>query len=148
MRAGRASPYNEAMTIDAPPEPAHFAVAGLLLDALAAHDFDRMATALDPDATLAAVLPGGHRDWRGAHEIAEAFATWFGDAEEFAVVDASVGRVGALLQLRWRLRVRATRRGPGPMVVEQHVYAAVGRGGRIDRMSLLCSGFWPEHGES
>jgi len=28
--------------------------------------------------------------------------------------------------------------------VEQHVYADTGPDGRIERLFLLCSGFWPE----
>jgi hypothetical protein len=63
----------------------------------------------------------------------------------FEVTDASVGEVGALLQLRWRLRLRGARLGDVAMVVEQHAYAATGATGRIERMSLLCSGFWKEH---
>jgi hypothetical protein len=30
------------------------------------------------------------------------------------------------------------------MVVEQHAYARTDPGGRIEHMSLLCSGFWPD----
>ncbi len=130
-----------AMDHDVP----QFAVAGLLLEALAAHDFERLAATLDCDATLSALLPSGHREWRGANDIAGAFELWFGDADEFELVDASVGRIGALIELRWQLRVRAARRGAAAMVVEQHVYAATGRDGRIARLSLLCSGFWPDH---
>jgi hypothetical protein len=125
-------------------DAAHLAVAGALVDAVATHDFDRLTAVLDDEATLAALLPRGFVEWRGAREIVGAFTGWFGDADEFAVIDASVGLVGSLLQLRWRLRVRAARRGDAPMIVEQHAYAAIGARGRIDRISLLCSGFWPE----
>jgi hypothetical protein len=137
------------MPIDASPTTAdapHFAIAGVLIEALAAHDFVRMTRALEADATLSALLPSGHREWSGASAIGGAFEMWFGDAEEFELVDASVGQLGSLLQLRWRLHVRAARRGAGPMIVEQHAYAATGPSGRINRMSLLCSGFWPEPG--
>jgi ketosteroid isomerase-like protein len=130
------------------PSPAHFAVAGLFLDALAAQDFDGLAAALDHDATLCALLPRGYDEWHGATAIAAAFRQWFGDTEAFEVADASVGQVGALLQLRWRLRVKAERRGDGTMVVEQNAFAETGCSGHIQRMSLLCSGFWAEHTES
>ena len=56
-----------------------------------------------------------------------------------------MGQVGALLQLTWRLRLKADRLGEEPMIVEQHVYASTGAGGRIERLTLLCSGFWEEH---
>ena len=137
--------YNCAMSTTAPDATSHFAAAGLLLDALAAHDFARVAAALDTDATLSALLPRGFREWAGADAIAGAFETWFGDVDDFEVADASVGQVGALLQMRWRLRVGGGRFGAAQMVIEQHVYAATGKGGRIEKMSLLCSGFWPEH---
>ncbi len=69
---------------------------------------------------------------------------WFGDAEEFEVVDASVGQVGDRLQLRWRVRVRAARFGDEPMIVEQHAYASTAPTGHIAHLALLCSGFCRE----
>jgi hypothetical protein len=134
-------------TTHASPSPSspHFAVAGTFLDALTAHDFEQLAEALAVDASLCALLPRGFREWRGATEICAQFEQWFGDIEQFEVVDASVGQVGALLQLTWRLRILAERLGDDPMVVEQHVYAATGPSGRVERLSLLCSGFWKEH---
>jgi hypothetical protein len=148
MRAMAASTYNGGMeTTHASPAPSapHFAVAGTFLEALAGHDFEGLATALDPDASLSALLPRGFCEWQGASEICARFETWFGDVDQFEVVDASVGLVGALLQLRWRLRLQGARLGEEPKVVEQHAYAAAGPNGRIHHLSLLCSGFWPEH---
>lgn len=133
-------------TLPTPAASPPFATAGVLLDALAAYDFDRIAEALEPGATLSALLPRGHREWAGAEEIRGAFEMWFGDLDTFAVVDASVGHVGSLLELRWRLHVEGARFGDESMVVEQHVYATTGTDGRINHMRLLCSGFWPQHG--
>jgi hypothetical protein len=73
------------------------------------------------------------------------FERWFGDVEKCEVADAAVGQVGPLLQLRWRIRLQGPRLGNKPMVVEQHAYATTGPNGRIQQMSLLCSGFWDEH---
>ena len=147
MPAGGRPPYNGRMQSDVAIDGPQFAVAGALLEAIGARDLDRIARALDTDAKLRALLPRGLREWSGPTEIAGAFDTWFGDAEGLELVDASIGQVGALLQLRWRLRVRAASRGEGPLVVEQHAYAKTGPSGRICDMSLLCSGFWPEHHE-
>ncbi|MGZ4677350.1 MAG: nuclear transport factor 2 family protein [Acidimicrobiia bacterium] len=130
-------------TIDPTVTP-HFAVAGSFLEALAARDFDRLATTLDDDATLSALLPRGFDEWNGADAIAAAFARWFGSATSFEVADASVGQVGPRLQLRWRVRVLDPSRGEGRMVVEQNVYAETTSEGRIAGMALLCSGFCPE----
>ena len=134
----------DSTTSTAPTSP-HFAVAGIVLAALADHDFDRFDDALAAEASMAALLPRGFREWKGASEICAQFERWFGDVERFEVADATVGQVGALLQLTWRLRLKGERLGEAPMIVEQHVYAATGARGRIERMSLLCSGFWEEH---
>jgi hypothetical protein len=133
------------MTSTEPTSNPHFAVAGALVDALAAGDFDGLAAALDPDATMAALLPRGYVEWHGAGEICATFATWFGNVEEFEVNDATVGQVGELLQLRWRVRVQGDRFGAEPMVAEQCAYASTGPRARIDRIRLLCTGFWNEH---
>jgi len=135
----------DSTTTSPPPVPPHFAVAGIVLDALTAHEFARFDDALDPDASMSALLPRGFREWQGPAEICAQFEQWFGDVERFEVADATVGQVGALLQLTWRLRLKADRLGEEPMIVEQHVYASTGAGGRIERLSLLCSGFWEEH---
>jgi SnoaL-like domain len=138
--------YNIGMSTTQPTANPHFAIAGVLVEALAAHDFDGIAAALEPDATMAALLPGRNGSWEGAADVCRAFATWFGDVDEFEVADVSVGQVGELLQLRWRVRVRGIRFGAEPMIAEQSAYASTGPNGRIDRIRLLCSGFWSERG--
>ncbi len=135
------------MTNTEPTANLHFALAGVLVDALAANDFDGLAAALAPDATMSALLPRGCVELQGAAEICAAFAKWFGDVEEFEVVDAAVGQVGELLQLRWRVRVQGIRFGAAPVVAEQCAYASTGPNARIDRIRLLCTGFWNEHVE-
>ena len=140
--------YNQRMDATDTQSAPHFAVAGVVIDALAAHEFARLADALDADAQMLALVPRGLLECRGADEICAMFERWFGDVDEYAVADASVGAIGALLQLRWRLRLKGSRFGAEPMVVEQHVNAATGASERIQRLSLLCSGFWPEHSET
>jgi hypothetical protein len=132
-------------TTDTSPTPPQFAVAGSFLEALAAHDFDRLTDVLDADASMAALLPRGFDEWHGAAGVTAAFEQWFGGVDEFEVVDASVGQVGSRLQLRWRVKVRGGHRGDEPMIVEHHVYADTAPTGRIRAMSLLCSGFCREH---
>lgn len=142
--AGLSPSYNVTMTDVQPRPDARFGVAGVLVDALAAHDFDGLADALDPDATMSALLPRGFVEWHGAAGICAAFERWFGDVEQFEVNDAAIGQVGALLQLRWRVRVQGARFGSEPMVAEQCAYATCGTDARITRVRLLCSGFWGE----
>jgi hypothetical protein len=127
------------------PEEPQFAAAGLFLEKLATGDFDQLAVALEPDATLRALLPRRYREWEGCQGVCDAFTGWFGGMTEYAVLDASVGLVGTRLHLSWRLHVRGERLGPHDFVVEQQGYADPGPTGRVQSLSLVCSGFCREH---
>lgn len=136
------------MTTTAPqygaaPRAPQFAHAGSFLEGLAAQDFARLGEALNADVRLRALLPGGLREWAGAEAIAAQFACWFGDTEDFELVDTTIGEVGGRLYLRWRLRLQAERLGAGWFTVEQQAYADVADGGRISRLDLLCTGYRP-----
>jgi hypothetical protein len=136
---------DDTATTNSTPGPGpHFAVAGRFLETLAAGDFGLLAGALEGDATMSALLPRGFDEWHGADAICARFEGWFGAVDDFEVVDASVGQVGARLQLRWRVRLRGARFGDAAMVVEQQVYADTGTSGRISNLRLLCSGYCPE----
>jgi hypothetical protein len=120
------------------------APAGLFLEGLAAQDFARLGGALAADACLRALLPSGLWEWAGADAIADRFARWFGDTEDFELVEAAVGEVGGRLHLHWRLRLQAERLGSGWFTVEQQAYADTADGGRIARLDLLCTGYRSE----
>jgi hypothetical protein len=120
--------------------------AGSFLEGLAAQDFARLGGALTAGVRLRALLPGGLREWAGAEAIADRFARWFGDTEDFELVEATVGEVGGRLHLHWRLRLRAERLGAGWFTVEQQAYADTDDSGRIARLDLLCTGYRPEGG--
>jgi ketosteroid isomerase-like protein len=149
MRAERAGRTHVVMT-EACPIPlasntpaASWSIAGLLLEAIAARDFTKMARCFEPDATMRALLPRGPAEFHGAAEIVDAFQTWFGGAEGFEVLDATVGDVGLRLHASWRLRVRPTPRGDTRWhLIEQQTFAQAGE--RINSLDLLCSGFVPE----
>ena len=123
---------------------ARWSVGGVFLEALAARDYRLMATTLAPTARFRAMLPPGPMDWEGPVAIADAFSSWFGPADDFEVVDATVGEVGGRLHLSWRLRVRPAPFGIGEgwHVIEQHAYADTKD--TIETLDLLCSGFQPE----
>jgi hypothetical protein len=127
-----------------PTHAPELAVAGSFLDALAAGDYPRMASALAPSARLHALVPSGLREWSGAVEICAAFANWFGDADQLQLLDIDAGAVGPRLHLHWRVRMRAARLGPGWFVVEQHAYAETDSARAISELRLLCSGYCPE----
>ena len=126
------------------PNPPRFSVAGTFLETLAEQDFGRLGSRLRDDAYLRALVPKGLREWDGPEQICAAFTGWFGDVEDFELVDAVIGEVGPRLHLRWRVRVRARRLGDGWFVVEQQVYSDADDQGRISRLALLCSGYCPE----
>ena len=124
------------------------ATAAAFLQGLADQDFAQLGGALAADAHLRALLPPGLREWTGAEVIAGQFAHWFGDTEDFELVEATLGEVGGRLQLRWRLRLRAERLGAGWFTVEQQAYADAGEDGRIARLDLVCTGYRPVAGDA
>jgi hypothetical protein len=127
-----------------PAEPG-LAAAGLFLERIAAADFARLGTALEADIALKALLPRGFREWDGRDAVCDAFAGMLGGMDTYTVLDATVGLVGTRMQLAWRLQVSGGRLGPEQFVVEQTAYADAGPTGRLQSMSLVCSGFCKEH---
>jgi len=79
--------------------------------------------------------------------VKAAFVQWFGHANQFELVDAVVGEVGPRLHMRWRMRLRSDRLGDGWFVVEQQSYADADESDRIQRLSLLCSGYCSERAD-
>jgi hypothetical protein len=123
---------------------ARWSVGGVFLEALADRDYQRLATALGSSVRFRAMLPPGPMTWEGPEEVAGVFRSWFGDAENFELIDATIGEVGGRLHLSWRLRLRPAPFGIGDgwHVIEQHVFADAG--GAIESLDLLCSGFHPD----
>ena len=124
---------------------ARWSVGGVFLEALANRDYERMATALGPGVRFRAMLPPGPMDWEGPDEVSGVFSSWFGDADDFELIDATVGEVGGRLHLSWRLRLRPAPFGIGEgwHVIEQQAYADASD--TIESLDLLCSGFQPAH---
>jgi hypothetical protein len=120
-----------------------WSVGGLLLEALARRDFARLSDCLEPAATMRALLPPGFAEYQGAPQIVESIRSWFGGADEFEVLDGTVGEIGGRLHVAWRLRLRPTPWGDHAWhVIEQHAYLRARE--RIDAIDLLCSGFQPD----
>lgn len=123
---------------------ARWGVGGVFLEALANRDYPGMATTLNSGVRFRAMLPPGPMDWEGAEAVTDVFASWFGAAEDFELIDATVGEVGGRLHLSWRLRVRPAPFGIGDgwHVIEQQAYADAEE--TIEALDLLCSGFRPD----
>jgi hypothetical protein len=109
--------------------------------ALAERDFDRLAGVFAMDTRMRALIRPGPVEVSGAESAAARFATWFGDAEGFELVESSSYEVGDRLHVSYRLRVK--RPGDSWKVIEQHLFCAV-VGARIAALDLVCSGFRPE----
>jgi hypothetical protein len=125
---------------------AQWPIAGLFLDALVHRDFIALASCLHPDVRFRALVPPGPFDTTGAAETVSRFQRWFGGDDEFEVVDASIGQVGARIYLRWLVRMRSARNSDSGRLVEQHAFATAGE--RIESLDLLCSGFQMESAAS
>jgi hypothetical protein len=123
---------------------ARWSLGGVFLESLVNRDYARMAATLGTRVRFRALLPPGPMDWEGPEAVADAFNSWFGQADDFELVDATVGEVGGRLHLSWRLRVRPAPFGIGDgwHVIEQQAYADATE--TIDALELLCSGFQPE----
>jgi hypothetical protein len=140
----RSVPHVQKTTDDATVvEPARWSIAGQFLEALTCRDYERLSEALDSDVRLRALLPPGPSEWNGRTDVVDVFRAWFGAAERFDVIDATVGAVAGRLQMTWRARVR-----PAPLdragwhLIEQHAFADIGE--TITTMDLVCSGFRAE----
>lgn len=125
-------------------EALSLAVAGGLIDGIAARDFDAVVGALTDDVAFRALLPRRVLDLEGRNAVRAAFDTWFGGAERWELAEAVVGEVGGRIHLRWRLRLTDPHLGPGSFLVEQQVYADAGPDGRLRDVALMCTGFRPD----
>lgn len=119
-----------------------WAAAGLFLNAFTQRDLAALSSCLDPDVRFRALVPPGLVTTAGATDTARQFERWFGGADVFDVVDASIGQIGDRLYLRWRVRMQVPGHPEAARIVEQHAFATGGQ--RIHALDLLCSGFHPE----
>jgi hypothetical protein len=115
------------------------------LEGLANRDYGKVAASLAPNVRFRALLPPGAQEMTGPQAVADALRSWFGQAEQFELVDASMGEVAGRLHLSWRIRVRPAPFGIGDgwHVIEQQAYADAAES--ISTLDLLCSGFRAEH---
>ena len=142
--AGRCTTRGMISTDTSPPTPP-VSIGDIFLGHLAGGEFDQLASVFEPSVSLAALLPDGLHEWHGLERVTATFVRWFGRADQYELLRSAAGNIGPRLQLQWRARVRGGVFGDASFVVEQHLYADAGRTGRIQTMSMLCSGFAREH---
>jgi SnoaL-like domain len=113
----------------------------VLVAALTARDFDRLAGTLAPGVRMRALIPPGPVELAGAGPAAARFASWFGESEGLELVRSGSDEVGDRLHVFYRLRVK--RPGDSWKLIEQHLFCALDEG-RITALDLVCSGFRPD----
>jgi hypothetical protein len=119
-------------------------VAGELIDAIAAQDWQRVEATFSPDVRLYAAVPSKTplREHVGAEAAAAQIAAWFGDADPLELVESHVEPVGEKLRLSYRFRSFEEGRWH---LVEQQAYCTAGDAG-IEEIHLVCGGFQPLDG--
>jgi hypothetical protein len=109
-----------------------------LIAALAECDFPRLADILTPDVRMRALIPPGLVEVCGADAAAAKFSTWYGNAETLELIRSGSDTVADRQHVFYRLRV--TKPGDIPKLVEQHLLCAL-EGDRINAIDLVCTGF-------
>ena len=112
------------------------------VDAIVAHDWDRVAACFAPDARFLAVVANEEHPFRekvGGRQAADQISHWFGDADVTELVDSEVEQFADRVRIVYRIHEHEP---DGWYLVEQLAYATPGEGG-FARMNLACSGFRP-----
>jgi hypothetical protein len=113
----------------------------MFVAALAERDFGRLPDTLAPDVRMRALIPPGPVEISGAEAAAAKFSTWFGDAEELALLRSGSETVSDRLHIFYRLRVKKP--GDFRKIVEQHLLCTF-EDDRIATLDLVCTGFRPD----
>jgi hypothetical protein len=109
--------------------------------ALVRRDFPRLASTLTPDVRMRALIPPGLVEISGAEAAAAKFSAWFCDADDLDLIHSGSDAFADRVHIFYRLRV--TKPGNAPRLVEQHLLCAFD-GNRINSLDLVCTGFRPE----
>jgi hypothetical protein len=111
------------------------------VQALAAKDFDRVASLLHPEVDFRGMTPG--RCWEAntaTQVIEEILRSWFEDGDQIdELLQVDTSRVADRERVGYRLAVSNSE---GSFLVEQQAYYETGDGS-ITWMRMLCSGFRP-----
>ncbi len=113
--------------------------ASAFLNALLRRDFDQVKRTLAPKVRFRALVPSGIREAQGADEATNWLRTWFGNSEDFQVLDSGVEEFAGRSHLWYRFAL--TREGR-PTVVGQEGFCDTTTSGITD-LALVCSGFRP-----
>ena len=128
------------MTVETGPASMRGSSGPAFAQALAARDFEKLGSLLDPEIEFRALTP--RRTWEadGDAPTVDLFRRWFDEATAIDHVDrVETDSVGDRQHLGYRF---SGHDDDGPFVIEQQIYFTE-REGRIDWMRMMCSGFRP-----
>jgi hypothetical protein len=132
----RSRPTSNSVTPDAD------RVAGSLLAAIAARDYDAIAACFTADAHFLALTPKPQlREHTGRDEVADRYRQWLGSLEPFSVTASDWELIADRVRIRYRFRGRDPERGWQEN--EHTAYVRLDRDGRIALLTLSCAGFRP-----
>lgn len=112
------------------------------IDAIVAHDWDRLAACFAPEGRFLAVVAHDEHPFReriGGTAAAEQISRWFDIADETILLRSEVEPRADRVRIVYRIRQHEP---DGWYLVEQLVYATPDDKG-FGRVSLACSGFRP-----
>ncbi len=119
----------------------HILETGLaFIAALSTRDFKQLQQSFHEDVQFRALMPAGVRGSIGIEETMDWLYLMFGDADEFQLLNSSVGLVADRLHIAYRLRLL---RNEEWQIIEQHAYCVVSEG-QITVMNMVGSGFRPD----
>ena len=128
----------------APPPPAlgPGGVPKALLAALRDGDFEALETLLAPDVWLRNLLVKQLHESTTAADAVEAFRSWVGSPHGAVMLDCEHRSLANRELLRYRFLVRPVWAPDDWHVLEQTGYCRV-KDGRISRLDLACTGYFP-----
>ncbi len=99
----------------------------------------RLEEFCQPEVISILLTPKRYINLDKAIDLAAKYREWFGDCTHFNVEESRVGRVGERLGIFYRFRLQ--KQGEWN-TIEQQVYCTL-KGGLVEKLHLLCSGFQP-----
>jgi TusA-related sulfurtransferase len=109
------------------------------VEALARRDFTSVESYLHPQVTFQALIPSGLERANDAAGALVCLRNWFSDADELTILQQTSDDSLGCLALSYRFLMHTQDEW---QVVMQHAFCRVSDG-RIMRLHLVCSGFWP-----
>ena len=109
------------------------------VEALARRDFTGLAAYLHPQVAFQALEPSGLQEVSDAVGVLACLRSWFGDVDELTILQQTSDDSLGCLALSYRFLMRTQ---DDWQVVLQHAFCSVSND-RIERLHLVCSGFWP-----